>query len=123
LAFSRPKDGRRRRNAPDEGAFVAAVSNIHSFIKEPSPALRAPSPILLRCRCAGRERANAAVIPVGEEKLLLADHHADDFVAGGFLGLAFAGILATAEHHDAVGHFENVAEIVRDEDDALAFSL
>jgi hypothetical protein len=43
--------------SPDEGPFVGTIADASNWGKEPSPALRAPSPIPLRCRYAGRERA------------------------------------------------------------------
>jgi hypothetical protein len=57
IAFSRPAKQREAGwekvpDRADEGAFVATISNIYSFIEEPSPALRAPSPMR-----AARERA------------------------------------------------------------------
>src|SRR5436305_1955136 len=50
-------------------------------------------------------------------------HQPDDLVAVGLACAALAGLDATPEHDDAVGHGKDVAEIVRDEDDALAARL
>src|SRR5688572_26884871 len=66
-AFSRSKrEGGRR---PDEGTFVATVSNIYIFMREPSPALSGTLSHPVSLCFSGRERANAAAISLDQLRM------------------------------------------------------
>jgi hypothetical protein len=59
-------EGGRR---PDEGTFVATVSNIYIFMREPSPALSGTLSHPVSLCFSGRERANAAAISLDQLRM------------------------------------------------------
>ena len=59
-------------------------------------------------------------IPSARVALLAAYHQLYDLVVGCLRRLARAGLLAMPKDDDLVGDFENIAQVVRDEDDPLA---